>query len=501
MLVFSQMLNFARLRLARMLRIYFPIGVGLCWLLGWLNADLAAQGSANFVDRSAELGIQPGGLAACWVDLDRDGWSDLCAGGTVWKNEQGKRFTQLATGVGEVLAADVDNDGFPDLCSWSNLTVYRNDQGKAFTPLATLSLPPDQPRTVSLGASVGDFNRDGWVDLYVGGFEDWENQLTFPDLLYLNEGGKSFRLAWHDSRHRARGVTSCDFDQDSDLDVYVSNYRLQPNQLWLNDGQANFADAADRLNAVGTTPEFGGGHTIGSAWGDFNSDGLFDLFVGNFAHVDRRGDQPKSRFLRNQGSAAAFAFEDLGPCGVFYQESYASPAAADFDNDGDLDLYFTTVYETASFGKKNNPVLFRNEGNWTFSDQTESNRLANLPATYQAAWSDFDHDGDLDLLTAGKLFVNESAPGNWLQLNLIGNGSSSNRAAIGAQARVQLADRAVVRQVEAGTGQGNQNDFTLHFGLGSQTEPVVVEVQWPDGTSTRTAPLAVRQIHAIEQPK
>lgn len=469
------------------------------WLAG---QSLSAQAPPTFVDRSAELGLQLGGMAACWVDVDQDGWTDLCAGGTVWRNEQGQRFTQLATGLGEVIAADIDNDGYPDLCSWrTNLTIYRNEQGKSFTPLATLSLPPDQPRTGSLGATAGDFNRDGWIDFYVGGFEDWENHLTYPDLLYLNEGGKAFRLAWHDARHRARGVTSCDFDQDGDLDIYVSNYRLQPNQLWENDGRANLVDAAERLNALGTSPGFRGGHTIGSAWGDFNGDGLFDLFVGNFAHVDNRGDQPKSTFLRNRGAEAAFAFEDLGPCGVFYQESYASPAAADFDNDGDLDLYFTTVYETASFGKKNNPVLFRNDGQWTFSDQTEPSQLASLPATYQAAWSDFDQDGDLDLLTANKLFVNQSPPGNWLQLRLAGNGQSSNRSAIGAEVRIQVADRTLVRQVEAGTGQGNQNDLLLHFGLGKHTQAIVVEVRWPDGQITRTDPVEPKQILTINQAK
>ncbi|HND55372.1 MAG TPA: VCBS repeat-containing protein, partial [Pirellulaceae bacterium] len=333
-----------------------------------------------------------GNSQACWCDVDNDGWSDLCAAGVVWRNNVGRGFVKLAEGLGEVVAADFDNDGFVDLFSWSAMKAFRNREGKSFEPIEM----PTLPRCVSRGASFGDFNNDGFVDLYVGGYEDWDAGITYPDLLLLSEAGKSFKLAWSEVRYRARGVSACDFNEDGAIDVYVSNYRLQPNILWQNDGQARLKDVTAAKNAIGTSPGFDGGHSIGAAWGDFDNDGRFDLFVGNFAHVDGRGDQPKSRFLKNLGAAKEFAFEDRGPCGVFYQESYASPAAADFDNDGDLDLFFTTVYETASFGRKNNPVLFRNDGNFTFVDVTDTVKLAGLPPTYQAAWGDFDNDGDLD---------------------------------------------------------------------------------------------------------
>ena len=197
--------------------------------------------------------------------------------------------------------------------------------------------------------------------------------------------------------------------------------------------------------------------------------------------MDGRGDQPKSRFLRNLGAKNGHTFEDRGPCGVFYQESYASPSAGDFDNDGDLDLFFTTVYETASFGRPNNPVLFRNDGGFLFADATPAAGLTALPSTYQAAWADFDHDGDLDLVTAGKLFENMISKGNWLELRLEGDGSSVNRSAIGAQVRIQLPTQTLTRQVEAGTGEGNQNDLLLHFGLGDHTKPVRLEILWPNG--------------------
>ncbi|MFM2095663.1 MAG: hypothetical protein RIS70_2787, partial [Planctomycetota bacterium] len=340
---------------------------------------------------------------------------------------------------------------------------------------------PALPKCVSLGACWGDMNNDGFVDLFVGGYEDWDAGITYPQLLLVNEAGKAFKLARTEAVYRSRGVTACDYDQDGDIDVYVSNYRLQPNQLFVNDGKGQLKDEATDRNALATSPGFGGGHSIGAAWGDFDNDGLIDLFAGNFAHVDGRGDQPKSRFLRNLGKDQGFKFEDRGPCGVFYQESYASPAAADFDNDGDLDLFFTTVYETASFGRKNNPVLFRNDGNFAFADATAAHGLGGLEPTYQAAWADFDHDGDLDLVTAGKLFENQTPSKHWLALHLQGDGKKINRSAIGAQARITVGNKIITQQVEAGTGQGNQNELTMHFGLADHNGPVTIEIRWPDG--------------------
>lgn len=458
-------------------RFFALLVIGCALTGGRVTKAQEQQPAPGFRERTADLGLQPSNSQACWIDVNNDGWADLFAGGVVWRNNGGRGFTKLAEGFGEVVAADFDNDGFVDLLSWSAVRAYRNKAGEGFEPVEMPSLP----KCVSRGACWGDFNGDGFVDVYVGGFEDWDAGITYPDLLLMNEKGKSFKLAWSEVRFRARGVTACDFDQDGDLDVYVSNYRLQPNVLWLNDGQAQFQDVTAARNAIGTSPGFAGGHSIGAAWGDFDNDGRFDLFVGNFAHVDGRGDQPKSRFLRNLGPEKGDVFEDRGPCGVFYQESYASPSAGDFDNDGDLDLFFTTVYETASFGHKNHPVLFRNDGGFVFADATATAGLASLPATYQASWADFDHDGDLDLVTAGKLFENLAAHGHWLEVRLEGDGRSVNRSAIGAQVRVQLPAQQLTRHVEAGTGEGNQNDLVLHFGLGAQQKPVRLDILWPNG--------------------
>ncbi len=427
-----------------------------------------------FIDRTADLGLTLDTGPVCWLDFDRDGRPDLCGGTGLWLNRGAEGFAKLAD-VGPVVAADFDNDGFSDLFAYGARRLYRNDQGRGLTEVALPELPP----TVCLGACWADLDGDGFVDLYLGGYEDWDNQITYPDLVLRNEGGTGFRLEATIDGFRARGVTACDFDEDGDADIYVSNYRLQPNLLWLNDGAGNLAESAAEYGVVATSEGFAGGHSIGACWGDFDGDGRFDLFAGNFAHVDNRGDQPKSRFYRNLGPGGEWRFEDRGTGGVHYQESYATPAAGDYDRDGDLDLLFTTVYGTASFGRPNHPVLYRNDGDFMFVDVTAEAGLAGLPPTYQAAWADVDQDGDLDLACGGRLFVNQRDGGNWLAVRLEGDGTRVNRDAIGAQVRVLLAERVVARQVEAGTGEGNQNDLALHFGLGDQAGPYRLEIRWP----------------------
>lgn len=428
--------------------------------------------SVTFKDVTAECGLSLANDQACWIDYDQDRWTDLVTGGVIWRNQKGKRFSKTQEGVGSVVAADIDNDGDADLYSFSQSKVFRNDKG-VFTDLGITDLPT----TVSRGACFVDLDNDAFVDIFVGGFEDWDKGITYPSFILHNEAGKSFKIIWTKAVHRTRGVTACDFDRDGHADVYASNYRLQANDLWQRSGQGEFTNVAGKAGALAASPGFDGGHSIGAAWGDFDNDGEIDLFAGNFAHVDSRGDQPKSRFLRNIGGK----FEDKGECGVWYQESYASPAAGDVDNDGRLDLFFTTVYGTASFNKPNFPVLYSNSGGFKFEDVTAGSGLSGLAPTYQAAFADFRNVGCLSLVSGGKLFA--STPGNshWLEIRLEGDGKKVNRSAIGAQVRVKTPDGTLTRQVEAGTGEGNQNDLRLHFGLGDRRDRVDVEVLWPGG--------------------
>lgn len=428
----------------------------------------------RFHDVTEQVGMKGlSGDVAAWGDFDNDGWVDLYAGGQLWRNEQGKRFSRLEDPPrgGAAIWGDFDNDGFLDLFSWSGEgALLRNLRGKGFEVVADGI--GKLPTTVSLGATWGDFNGDGFLDLYVGGYEVWPSK-EYPDVILLNQNGQKFIEHWRQQKIlRSRGITAADFDEDGDLDVYVSNYRLQPNLLMQNDGSGVFTDVAAERRVAGDGELGAWGHTIGSAWGDFDNDGHLDLFVGNFSHPPAYQDRPQ--FFRNRGPEGKFGFEDKSSAaGLRWQESYASPTLGDFDNDGLLDLFFTTVYS----GDKS--VLYRNKGDWKFAEVSAAAQV-DVPTTYQGAWADFDGDGYLDLVTGGRLFRNPGGDHHWLKVRLVGN-DQLNSAGVGAQVRLHLGEMTLTRQVEGATGQGNQNDLTLHFGLGSHDKPIQLHIRWPNG--------------------
>ena len=422
-----------------------------------------------FLDVTEATGLKGNnqGVAA-WGDSDNDGWVDLCIGGEIWRNEAGKHFTSVGKVGSSAIWGDYDNNGYLDLFCWESGKLYHNEKGREFKEV---KFPP-RPMAVSVGACWGDLDSDGFLDLYVGGYEN--NDTYLPDAIFRNRGDGSFEEIWRttDKLQPARGITAADFNEDGHLDVFVSNYRLEANLLWVNNGKGKFTDEAKNIGAAGNLKMGWYGHTIGSAWGDLDNDGHFDLFVGNFSHPPEYQD--RSQFLRNRGPKEKFHFEDMTKTAKLrWQESYATPTLGDFDNDGRLDLYFTTVYP----GDKS--VLYRNLGEWKFEEINDGAGLS-LPQTYQAAWADFDNDGSLDLMTGGRLFRNPRGSQHWLKVTLVGN-SKINAYAIGAQVRIRLGDRVLTRQVEGATGQGNQNDLTLHFGLGDRAEPVELEIRWPDG--------------------
>tara|TARA_B100000029_G_scaffold141483_2_gene136693 strand:- start:2100 stop:3545 length:1446 start_codon:yes stop_codon:yes gene_type:complete len=412
---------------------------------------------------------------AHWIDFDGDGWVDLWDGGTLFHNQAGKSFKKVESpGVsGGGCWGDFDGDGKPDFYTpGGGGRLFRNEGGGKFKHLE--GAVPKLPMAAPMCAVWGDFSGDGLLDLYVGGYEAPAYQI---DVRYRNQGDGTFKEVWRTSGspNPARGLTTADFDEDGDLDIYVSNYRLVPNYLWQNDGKGNLSNVSKAFGTDGDGGLGAWGHTIGSCFGDLDSDGRIDIFVGNFSHPPAYQDRPK--FLRNLGKVKKYHFEDLSKqAGLRWQESYASPALGDYDNDGLLDLFFTTVYP----GDKS--VLYRNLGSFRFKEIPGAAGM-DRPQTYQAAWADWDNNGSLDLVVGGGLYQNPGAKGHWIKVRLVGTGKV-NTMAIGATVRIRIGgdkERVITRHVTTGTGQGNQPDAAMHFGLGDHTGNVTVEVTWPGG--------------------
>ena len=437
-----------------------------------------------------------GNANSTWCDFNNDGYPDLYTGATLHRNDGGTNFTALA-GHGSGVWGDFNNDGYLDIFDLSVGRVMRNDGGTGnFTQIDL----PELPGNSNQGACWADLDGDAYVDLYIGAYEGNGYEL---DSVLSNNQGKAFTKIWEEPpvppdnvRFPGRGVTACDFDQDGDPDIYVSNYRIEANYLWRNDGNGVLTDVAQALGVAGTYDgwRYSYGHSIGSCWGDMNNDGYIDLFAGNFSHPDAWQD--RARLYQNLGPSKDWHFEQKWELTESaWQESYGSPALADYDNDGDLDLYYSTVYAG------DHSRLWRNDGNWAFTNVTEAEGLAGMPTTYQAAWADFNNDGFLDLATGGRLYQNRGNNNHWIKVRLEGNGSTVNRAAIGAQVRIDLGGGIILsREVEAGTGEGNQTDLTLHFGLGSRREPVTLKIAWPDGTKKMVSNVDVDQMIQQSQP-
>jgi hypothetical protein len=454
----------------------------------------AQKSGIVFEDVTKKCGLNTPGRTAAWTDLNGDGWTDLVADGIVWKNNKGTSFSSMAKTSGitgfhksPCVIADFNGDGKPDIYFVRIPGALYLNEGNFKFKKAEI---PANPTGYAMAAGAADIDNDGWVDVYVANYEVWKKRVGYPDIILRNNKGK-FEIKFKANNKqtmRGRGVTFCDFNNDGNIDFYVSNYRLMPNFLWVNFGNWKIIEMARKLHCAGTERRkvpfknskgikyYSSGHTIGSVWADFDNDLLFDLFVGNFSHPPKYQDRPQ--FLRNGGAKKSYVFIDKSKqAGIPWQESYASPAAGDVDNDGLVDVFFTTVY------KGDTSRLFRNTGNWKFKDVTKKSNIQSS-RTYQAAFADFDNDGRLDLITKGKLYRNVSPQENhWLKIKLFGK--QPNTMAIGAKVIVTDGKKKYIRQVEAGTGSGNQNDSVLHYGLGKEpTKSLDISVIWPGGKTS-----------------
>ena len=453
--------------------------------------------SGIFVDitEAANVGDTGYGLGAVAADYNGDGSRDLyitnLGKNVLYRNNGDGTFTdvteQAQVGCPLLSAsaafADIDKDGDLDLyvcnyveyaletdipCYYKNTlriycgpneyhgiadVLYRNNGDGTFTDI-TKSAGIYEPTTRGLGVVFSDVNNDGWVDIYVA------NDMS-PNTLFMNQGDGTFReegvlrgVAYNGDglANGSMGIDAADYDNDGDIDLWVSNFSLEANCLMQNDGSGYFEDVTFDTNLA--DPSF---YSLGfgTRFIDFDNDGWLDLLVGN-GHIWDNVKQIDAKM------------------------SYAQPVQL-FHNQG---------------GTPQNHTGF-----------TEITAEAGLDKTHYVVrgmlFGDIDTDGDVDVVLCQSnrptvILSNEVGNANgWLTVKLVG--TDGNTDAIGAQVQLEAGGMTFLREVICGASYLSGNDLRICFGLGSASRVDNLQIRWHNGNVQELGELPIRQSITFSQ--
>jgi Tol biopolymer transport system component len=464
------------------------------WIILSCASLLAGSGEAQtfFSDVTQEAIRVPLNEArsTAFGDYNNDGWPDFILAedytsshNRIWllSNEGNGRFANQTAAIQEKIPAkekgggavfgDYDNDGDQDLLvpiggflvTGLNM-LLRNDRG-VFKEVNLLAGLADQFATDN--AIWLDYNRDGYLDLYMG------NPYA-QNILYRNNRDGTFTDATEETGLDVElspaggsngGIAAGDFNGDGWADLFVTVWD-EPNRLFLSDGKGSFADA--------TTDEIADpGQAYGVAVGDINNDGDLDLFHAAFGFGDILY---RSELFLNLGGGEFLDVTEAVGLSALDAAQLLGANFGDIDNDGDLDLLTMNTH-----------FLYLNNGDGTFSDRTSASGMIEVGGTL--SFGDYDLDGFLDVLlgsdssmageeTSAALYRNNGNGNHWLRVELVG--VESNRNGIGARLFATAGDLRQMREILGGLGF-NQDEMVAHFGLGERTQVDQLEIRWPSG--------------------
>jgi len=453
------------------------------------------QGAVQFVEVSEQLGLTDYtvSVTANVLDIDRDGRLDLVIGNAMSPYlpgyEEPTRFNVFKLPApeysGDRRMLNVMHRTWHSADNGGENYLYRN-QGTGFVKMSSRELGLYEHRwTLDIG--TGDLNNDGLTDLY------FSNDFG-PDSLYLNEGRQSFRkitgqLVGSLGRDTYKGMNASlgDIDNNGYLDIYVSNVhekqQAEGSLLWMNkgtvdeEGAAAFRDEAVGRNAL-NEKRFG----WGAALGDLDLDGRLDIVQAN-GMVDDSYDRQHET------------------CPDFWYWN-ANIGLTGPDVHGYADRW-AELRGRCIFPYERNRV-YHNRGDH-FVDLAEQVGLNELGNARGIALVDLDNDGDLDMFITRQfapvsLYRNDAKARRWLGLQLIGNGGTCNRNAVGT--RVRLAHQGgpkQLREVQVSNGFSAQGDNRLLFGLGDYQGKVTVDINWCGEKEPQTMQFDAMQYYVVRQ--
>ena len=537
----------------------------------------AARGTARsypeLVDITASTGIQfehfsspeqkfivesmSGGVAL--IDYDRDGWPDIYftnaqsvemalhgrkARSALYRNNHDGTFTDVTdvAGVGYpcwamgVAVGDYNNDGWPDLLvtCFGGVVLYRNNADGTFTDV-TKSAGLQGDSQWATGAAFGDYDGDGWTDLFVAHYVDFhlDDMAAFgssetckymgidvqcgprglkgsPDNLYHNNRNGTFtdvseRSGVRDAEHRY-GLTAIwsDFDNDGKLDLLVTNDG-QPNYLYRGDGAGRFVDAGFS-SGVALNENGAAQANMGVALGDFLHKGCMSVLISHF-------DNEYAAFYRNDGD---MSFTDISNASGIAKGTRGyvgwGDALVDFDNDGWEDFFLVNGHVYPQVDSIHSKVtylepklLFLNQRDGTFKDVSKlAGAAIQIPQVSRGmAVGDLFNDGKLEAVTenlVGRPMIlrPEGGPRNhWISFQL--EGIKSNRLALNARVRATAGDLVQFSEVISGGSYLSQNDLRIHFGLGDHASVDKAKVLWPDGRVETLTNLIADRFYSVRE--
>ena len=495
------------------------------------------------------------GAGCAFVDLDGDGWPDiLLINGrdfdaksshhhrslpALYHNNHDGTFTDITRGSGldvemygmGVAIADYDNDGLPDIyiTALEGDRLFHNEGHGHFRDVTAQS----GIHNANFGTSAAwlDYDKDGKADLFVANYVTWSPQKDLwcsldgatksyctpesykgtSSKLYHNLGGGKFedvtnKAGLGDTTSKSLGVVVFDYNQDGWPDLFISN-DTQPSKLYRNNGNGTFTEEGMQAGvAYGEDGVARGAMGVDSA--DYDHSGRPHLLVGNFANQ-------MIGLYHNEGNGL---FVDEAPSSTVGRASLLSLTFGvfflDFDNDGYEDIFAANGHIEPDINRiqpkvqySEPPLLFRNQGNGHFENVSSAvgPDFGRPLVARGAAYADFDHDGDLDILISTNngpalLYTNEGGNrDNWLTVRL--NGTRSNRSGLGAVVRVESALGKQWRTVHSGSSYCSQSDLALTFGLARDRTVTSLTVDWPSGTRQHFQNISANQFLTIDESR